>query len=137
MTGRALAEAGMQQTLAFESDDWLADALDALQRFGRLPAWSEFKTEDFRAWYRSTPHDHHVWGALTNRACKAGILEWTGRYAPSVSPKTHGHPVKVWRLSSPSQVSKAWSAASSFSEGSHPLVRQTTPNVMQDKAYAE
>jgi hypothetical protein len=95
--GRQLAEAGMQQTLAFESEDWLRDAMRALKRFANLPGWEEFKTEDFRAWYGRDPHDHHVWGALTNRACREHVIEWTGRYVPSISPKTHGHPVKVWR----------------------------------------
>jgi hypothetical protein len=73
----------------------LTAALFALRHFALTRG--EFKTEDFRAWYKQDPHDHHVWGALTNRACKAGIIAWTCRYAPSTSPKTHGHPVKVWR----------------------------------------
>lgn len=96
-TGRKLAEQGMQQTLAFESEDWISDALEALRTFAAKPEWAEFKTEDFRAWFARDPHDHHVWGALTNRACRAGIIEWTGKFACSVSPRTHGHPVKVWR----------------------------------------
>lgn len=95
--GRQLAEAGMQQTLAFEPEDWVADAIESLKCFIALPEWREFKTEDFRAWFKSEPHDPHVWGAFTNRACRAGLIEWTGRYVPSVSPKTHGHPVKLWR----------------------------------------
>lgn len=97
-SGRALAEAGMAQTLEAEREGWLDAAMSAVREFG---AGIEFKTEDFRAWYErrgGSPHDHHVWGAFTNRACKAGVLKWTGRYEPSQSPKTHGHPVKVWRL---------------------------------------
>lgn len=100
-TARDLGERGMARTLDAESDTWLDAALQALERFGAITGWHEFKTEDFRAWYESQnppPHDHHVWGALTNRASKRGVIRWTGRYSPSVSPKTHGHPVKVWRL---------------------------------------
>jgi hypothetical protein len=99
-SGRALAELGMAQTIEVETDDWIANAVAALRRFARIPGWHEFKTEDFRAWYLDSglpaPHDHHLWGALTNRAAREGVIRFTGRYAPSVSPKTHGHPVKVW-----------------------------------------
>src|SRR5690348_13087506 len=93
-TGKALAQAGMAQTLEAESEQWLNEALFALKHFAL--ARGRFKTEDFRAWYRIPAHDHHVWGALTNRACKSGLIRWTGRYIPSTSPKTHGHPVKEW-----------------------------------------
>jgi hypothetical protein len=99
--GRRLAEAGMARTLAAEPDTWIDGALDALRRFAAMPGWAEFKVEDFRAWYLGQqlppPHDHHVWGAIGSNAARRGIIAFTGRYAPSVSPKTHGHPVKVWR----------------------------------------
>jgi hypothetical protein len=99
--GRRLAEEGMAQSLRGENDAWLDTALDALRRFAAMPAWAEFKIEDFRAWYLEQklppPHDHHVWGGLSSRACRARLIAFTGKYAPSVSPKTHGHPVKVWR----------------------------------------
>ena len=100
-TGRQLAETGMQRTLEAEREEWIVRALESLLRFSREPGWHEFKAEDWRHWWLAhggtEPHDHHVYGALTNRACRAGIIEWTGRFAVSVSPKTHGHPVKVWR----------------------------------------
>ncbi len=98
--GRRLAEEGMARTLEVESEAWIDAALDGLRVFSRLPGWHEFKTEDFRAWYlqrAAAPHSHKVWGALTNRATREGVIRWTEKYAPSVSPKTHGHPVKVWR----------------------------------------
>lgn len=99
-TGRELAEDGMARTLEAEREAWIAAALVALRSFTTLAGWSEFKTEDFRAWALQNglgePHDHHVWGALTNMATRQNIIRWTKRYAPSVSPKTHGHPVKVW-----------------------------------------
>lgn len=93
-TSRELKERGMAQTLEAEREEWLIGALIALRHFAIR---GDFKTEDFRAWYKIEPHSHKVWGALTNRACKHGWIAWTGRYAPSTSPKTHGHPVKVWR----------------------------------------
>lgn len=102
IAARQLAEEGMQRTLDAEREDWIANVIKAMQRFGGLPGWAEFKMEDFRVWYAGeglpAPHDHHCWGAITNRACKAGVIKFTGKYAKSVSPKTHGHDVKVWRL---------------------------------------
>lgn len=101
--GAALRDVGMARALEVEPEGWLDGAMGALKRFAALPEWREFKTEDFRAWFigegYDQPHDHHVWGALTNRAVKAGVIRFTGRYATSVSPKTHAHPVKVWTAS--------------------------------------
>jgi hypothetical protein len=99
--GRQLGEQGMAHALEAEREEWILDALAALRRFASLPAWQEFKTEDFRWWCigigMRPPHHYNVWGALTNRATRDGIINFTGKYLPSVSPKTHGHPVKVWR----------------------------------------
>lgn len=100
-TSRELADRGMQRALDAEREEWLLRALEALRRFAALPEWSDFKMEDFRAWCGSqgiaAPHSHKVWGALTHRACRAGVIRFTDRYAASVSPKTHAHPVKIWR----------------------------------------
>ena len=99
-TSRHLGEIGMAKTLEAEREEWITEALQALKVFSRMPAWCRFKCEDFRAWYTlaggSAPHHFNVWGALTNRAARDGLIRFTGSYAPSVSPKTHGHPVKVW-----------------------------------------
>jgi hypothetical protein len=100
--GHALAEQGMARTLAAEHERWIHDAIDALQRFGHLPGWHQFKAEDFRIWWLgnggSEPHDHHCWGAITSRACRAGLIRFTGRFAPSVSPATRGHYVRIWEI---------------------------------------
>lgn len=97
---RALGDRGMQKTLEAERESWITAALEALKTFSRLPGWDEFKTEDLRWWCVSRgmepPHHHNVWGALTNRAAHQGLIRFTGKYRPSTSPKTHGHPVKVW-----------------------------------------
>jgi len=97
--GELLRDVGMARTLDAEPQAWIDRALDELRIFAALPEWRTFKTEDFRAWLAGRmppPHDHHVWGGFTARACKAGVIRWTGRYAASVSPKTHAHPVKLW-----------------------------------------
>jgi hypothetical protein len=92
--GLDLKERGMALTLQAEREEWINAALFAIRHFAMR---GEFRMEQFRAWYGQQPHSHHVWGALTNRACKDGLIVWTGQFAPSTSPKTHGHHVKTWR----------------------------------------
>lgn len=98
--GRELAERGMAQTLEAERESWIEGVVAALRIFAALPEWREFKVEDFRAWYLAEklpqPHDHHCWGAITNRASSANVIRFTGRYTTSVSPKTRGHYVRIW-----------------------------------------
>lgn len=94
-----LRDVGIARALEAESAAWLDRAMRELRVFASLPEWRRFKTEDFRAWLLSrmeSPHDSHVWGALTNRACREGVIRWTGIYVASVSPRTHAHPVKQW-----------------------------------------
>ena len=89
-----LTERGMAQTLEAERDEWINRALLDLSFYARsIPV---FRMEEFRDWYSFIPHDPHVWGALTNLASRRGLIQWTGQYVPSESPKTHGHPVKLW-----------------------------------------
>lgn len=99
--GRALAEQGMARTLDAEREGWLEQALAALLRFTAEQGAGHFKMEDFRAWYVAqglpAPHSHKCWGAFSNRAEKAKVITFTGRYTAAVSPKTHGHMVKVWK----------------------------------------
>ena len=67
-------------------------------------AWvrQEFTFELFRAWAILNrfpkPTNAHGWGALTQAALAAGLIEWTGRYVQASSVKTHAHPVKVWHV---------------------------------------
>ena len=60
-----------------------------------------FTFENFRQYYLrkgfEPPAHHNAWGALASKAAKAGVIRWTGEYVPAVSPRTHGHPVKLWR----------------------------------------
>lgn len=94
---RDLAEAGMARTLEAERESWVVDAIAAMRFFAS--GCSPFRMEEFRAWYAARghrPHAHQVWGALANRAAREGAIRFTGRYAASTSPKTHGHPVRVW-----------------------------------------
>jgi hypothetical protein len=42
---------------------------------------------------------HGFLGAAINALRQGGILQHTGKYVPSTSPATHGHPIALWRLS--------------------------------------
>lgn len=42
---------------------------------------------------------HGFLGAAINGLRQGGVIEHTGKYVPSTSPATHGHPIAVWRLS--------------------------------------
>lgn len=42
---------------------------------------------------------HGFLGAVINGLRSAGVIEHTGKYVPSTSPATHGHPIAIWRLS--------------------------------------
>ncbi|WP_069751654.1 hypothetical protein [Streptomyces sp. EN16] len=42
---------------------------------------------------------HGFLGAAINAMRQGGLIEHTGRYVPSTSQATHGHPIAVWRLS--------------------------------------
>jgi hypothetical protein len=98
---RQLGEAGMQRTLEAEREEWIVAAMEGIRQFAAMPGWHEFKMEDFRAWFepqRGKPHSANVYGALTNRARRDGLIVWTGKFAGSVSPKTHGHYVRIWRV---------------------------------------
>ncbi|MFD3814957.1 hypothetical protein ACFWRZ_07815 [Streptomyces rubiginosohelvolus] len=42
---------------------------------------------------------HGFLGAAINAMRQGGLIEHTGRYVPSTSQATHGHPIAVWQLS--------------------------------------
>jgi hypothetical protein len=60
--------------------------------------------EQFRHDARNQPDSHKAWGALPGVACRAGLIEpmrhpdGSPVMKPAESVKTHGHPVRIWRL---------------------------------------
>lgn len=42
---------------------------------------------------------HGFLGAVINSLRSSGVIEHTGKYVPSTSKDTHGHPIAVWRMS--------------------------------------
>jgi hypothetical protein len=85
--------------VADHNSDWMAQALGGLQVFAC--DHREFTAEQFRAWWLQragdTPQHHNAWGALFLSAARLGFIEKTGRYVSALSPRTHAHPVSVWK----------------------------------------
>lgn len=97
--GLALAEIGITATLAAEPERWREAALFELREFAARHG--RFTLEQFRIWWLGKgyppPHSHKVWGGLTRLAERDRIIAATGSYKRAASPKTHGHPVMIWR----------------------------------------
>jgi hypothetical protein len=95
---RAERDKGLARTGA-KNAEWLAQALEDLRAFATHR--EQFTLEQFRVeaalLRRPEPSSHHAWGALAQAAQAALVVEWTGRYVPAASKKTHAHPVKLWR----------------------------------------
>ncbi len=100
LSGRFLKEAGQQRALDGAGSDW-SQTIIALLRDWLLPRQGQrIVFEDFRA---QVPLDSHpqspkAWGALPAMACRAKLIEATGEYARAKSPRTHAHPVALWRV---------------------------------------
>ena len=94
--GRRLKRSGMD-LVAGRNSAWINLMLGHLLVF----AWArgEFTFETFRAYTvlmrLPAPTDAHAWGSLSLAAMRAGLVEWTGRYMPAHSVKTHCHPIRV------------------------------------------
>jgi len=96
--GRRRKRAG-QALVASKNSEWMAQALDDLRAFAAERG--EFPMEVYRA-YRKLRHlpeptSHKAWGSFSRIACKAGVIEWTGKRVEAASVKTHGHEVRVYR----------------------------------------
>lgn len=102
--GKRRKDEGIKQALENESEHWQVAALTKIREWAAKPEnrKGEFAFEDIRAWVLETglgqPHDHHVWGALARAAIAAGIIVPTGKYRAAVSPATHAHPVRLYRV---------------------------------------
>ena len=96
--GRRRKREGMALA-ASSNSEWMAQALDDLRVFAAERG--EFPMEVYRA-YRKLRHlpeptIHKVWGSFAQIACRAGVIEYTGKKTQAASVKTHGHEVRVYR----------------------------------------
>lgn len=103
-TGRDLKVAGQAAALDAESEEWKDRTVFLFRVFvSQFRPGDRFAMEDFRA-YADTcnhpaPHTHHVWGSMPARYIKAGIqIKRTDQYLNASSPRTHGHPVRLWEV---------------------------------------
>jgi hypothetical protein len=79
-----------------QSDEWSQFLVEqAVLHFGQ--ANPEFSCNMLR--HVLPDLGHGFLGAAINALRRGGVIEHTGRYVPSTSPATHGHPIAVWRLS--------------------------------------
>jgi hypothetical protein len=79
-------------------DGWGDTALEFLKSY-RLTV-KYFLTEDLRVasfGVVQVPAEPRAWGAVIVRACKLGLIEWTGEYRCMDNLKSHSCPKKVWR----------------------------------------
>jgi hypothetical protein len=104
-TGASLKKHGQQMALFNAGPGWTTEALQYMRGFCAMRRefkQTEFRFEEFTAWARqmglSEPTSHHAWGALPRIMVREKLAVWTGAFEPAKSPKTHAHPVKVWRL---------------------------------------
>ena len=102
LSGSALKEIGMQRALDHAGESWTEETMQALREFcARLKSEGihTLMMEDFRCTrYKALPPSSNAWGAFTSIAARRGIIRFSGDYRPTKSPKTHGHPAKVWNI---------------------------------------
>lgn len=103
MNGRELKEQGQAVALAHAGPDWGAYIMRKLRAFcqaRKRMGCSIFRFEEFRevaekqGW--DLPLSPNAWGAIPIKACRLGLIKWTGKYELAKSQKTHSHPVKLW-----------------------------------------
>lgn len=104
--GSALKEQGMQLAIDF-AGDWPEEVILELRAWlavQKAIGLTNISIEQFRSQAKSQPDSHKYWGSLPRMACKAGLLapmlDQAGErvYRRAASPKTHAHPVAMWRL---------------------------------------
>lgn len=95
---RTQRDEGIQRA-ADRSRPWADQALQDFVAYVRLHG--EATMEQWRYYWtsrgRPQPGSPKAWGALAVRAAKSGMVTNTGRYVKAASPKTHAHPVPIWR----------------------------------------
>lgn len=102
--GQHRKERGIKRALAHAGDGWKHEALNKAREWSAKPEnrVGTFAFEDVRAWMLENglepPPHHNAWGALAQAAQKAGIIVPTGKFRAAVSPATHRHPVRLYKV---------------------------------------
>ena len=103
-TGEQRKRRGQKQALDHSGPVWMSKVMQTMRFWlvlRKARSESLFRFEEFRAYCEQfhdlVPQSHFAWGALPRVALCAGLIEFTGEYVKAESPKTHSHPVRVWR----------------------------------------
>lgn len=93
--GHAGAELAAEKAERVEPG-WIDAAVEDIRHYVRHTD-SEFTIEQARSMCRQPPDsvDGRVWGAVTRRAIRLGVIEATGGYAPAAS--SNGSPKPLYR----------------------------------------
>lgn len=99
LEGSHRADKGRARALEHAGDDWKHAALAKLREFVAQRHGNLFAFETARNWcltngLAAPPHPN-AWGAIAKSAMAAGIFHPTGEFRPAISPRTHGHPVRL------------------------------------------
>ncbi|CAB4158346.1 hypothetical protein UFOVP703_2 [uncultured Caudovirales phage] len=98
---------GQQLALDWSGQAWPERVLEAFAAWAgvqKLRGLSTCTIEQLRAESRCHPESHKAWGALPRLLVAKGLVEplldGAGEpvYRRAAAPKTHAHPVRVWRL---------------------------------------
>lgn len=104
--GAALKADGQQAAFEF-SGKWRDTVVDEFGAWVATQKAAGFRTvtiEAFRAQTNNAPESHKAWGSLPATLCKAGLIapdldaDGNPRYVRAAAPKTHAHPVRLWRV---------------------------------------
>lgn len=98
---RTMRDAGIN-TAARHADEqsprWVDRATELLTEYARQHRVINSERVRGYAASRGLPHppDGRAWGAVMQRAARAGWIRKTGRYETAEDPKVHCNPVAVW-----------------------------------------
>lgn len=104
LTAQDLKHEGQQLAFDYAGVDFKEALPSVLQQWcQKLGKRAEFRFEQFREWALNTqalpePRSPNAWGKVPSKAAAMGLIEATEKFEASTSLKTHGHPVRVWRV---------------------------------------
>ena len=86
----------MAQVIEHERKAWKIAALSAIVELAKRH--ETFTADEVReaCVELGPPHHCNVWGALMNKAAKAGVIRRTDRLRVSTRPEAHGHLNPIW-----------------------------------------
>ena len=99
-------EAGQQLALLF-AVEWSSDVVKEFRNWSakqKLMGQRTITIEQFRSQSNAVPNSHKAWGCLPRLLMQARLVrpamteDGEPRYMRAAAPKTHAHPVRLWRL---------------------------------------